>query len=211
MPPKGWKKPKQIVTTPPSPFKTRSGVIRRVSFSPQVDLQNDIQTASSNLNKMPDRIPRTPVGQVNHPLIDVGTPRSTSGSSLNSEDRITRGSLKKKLSFTPTDIVQHDGSVREREVAPLRVEMSVLDSLQVREEIEENVEGSSDEEDDPSLKQYEANINRAERTPFRQIMTQRTETISQEELEDQQLREALDSTHSIVKDIKARREQERRE
>ena len=107
--------------------------------------------------------------------------------------------------------MQHDGSVREREEAPLRVETSVLDSLYVREEIEENVEGSSDEEDNPSLKQYEANISRAERTPFRQIMTQRTETMSQEEFEDQQLREALDSTHSIVKDIKARRERERRE
>ena len=127
---------------------------------------------------MPDRIPRTPVGQVNHPLIDVGTPRSTSGSSLNSEDRITRGSLKKKLTFTPTDIVQHDGSVREREEAPLRVETSVLDSSYVREEKEENVEESSDEEDTPSLKQYKANIDRAERTPFGKIMTQRTETMS---------------------------------
>ena len=148
MPKKGYKKPKQSITTPPSPFKIRSGIIRRVSFSPQVDLQNDIQTASSNLNKMPDRIPRTPVGQVNHPLIDVETPRSTSGSSLNSEDRITRGSLKKKLSFTPTDIVQNDGSVREKDLALLRVETSVLDSSYVREELEENVEGNSDEEDD---------------------------------------------------------------
>ena len=95
MPKKDWKKPKQIVTTPPSRFKTRSGVIRRVSFSPQVDLQNDIHTASVNLDKMPDKIPRTPVGQGDHPLIDAGTPRSTSASSLNSEDRITRGSLKK--------------------------------------------------------------------------------------------------------------------
>ena len=54
MPKKGYKKPKQIVTNPPSPFKTRSGVIRRVSFSPQVDLQNGINSASINLNKMPN-------------------------------------------------------------------------------------------------------------------------------------------------------------
>ena len=112
MPKKDWRKPKQIVTTPPSPFKTRSGAVRRVSFSPQVDLQNDINSASINLNKMPDKIPRTPVGQGDHPLINAGTPRSTSGSSLRSEDRITCGSLKKQLVFTPTDIVQHYGSVR---------------------------------------------------------------------------------------------------
>ena len=101
---------------------------------------------------MPDKIPRTPVGQGDHPLIDTGTPRSTSGSSLNSEDRITCGSLKKHLAFTPTDIVQHDGSVREREEAPLRVEASVLDSSYVREEIDENVEQSSEKEDAPSLR-----------------------------------------------------------
>ena len=35
--------------------------------------------------------------------------------------------------------------------------------------------------------------------------------MSQEEFEDQQLREALDVTHSIVKDIEARREREKRE
>ena len=61
MPPKGWKKPKPVITTPPSPYKTRSGVIRQVKFSPQVDLQNDINSASVNLNKMPN-IQRAPVG-----------------------------------------------------------------------------------------------------------------------------------------------------
>ena len=171
MPKKGWKKPKQIFTSPPSPLKTRSGLIRRVSFSPLVDLQNVINTASVNLDKMPDKIPRTPVGQGDHPLIDTGTPRSTSGSSLRSEDRITRGSLKKHLAFTPTEIVQHDGSVRGRGEAPLGVDTSVLDSSYVREETDENVEQSSDEENAPSLRLYEANISQAERTPFRQMMT----------------------------------------
>ena len=102
MPRKGWKKAKLIVTTPPSPFKTRSGLVRRVSFSPLVDLQNVIQKASVNLDKMPDLLPRTPPGQVNHPLIHIETPRSTSESGLSSEDRVLRSSLKKRLSFTHT-------------------------------------------------------------------------------------------------------------
>ena len=87
MPPKGWRKPKPVVTAPPSPYKTRSSVIRQVKFSPQVDLQNDINSASVNLNKMPN-IQRTPVGKSDHPLVNTETPRSTSESSLNSEDRI---------------------------------------------------------------------------------------------------------------------------
>ena len=74
MPRKGWKKPKQLVTTPPSPLKTRSGLVRRVSFSPLVDLQNVIQKASVNLDKMPDLLPRTPPGQISHPLINIETP-----------------------------------------------------------------------------------------------------------------------------------------
>ena len=94
MPPKGWRKPKPVVTAPPSPYKTRSGVIRQVKFSPQVDLQNDINSASVNLNKMPN-IQRTPVGKSDHPLVNTETPRSTSASSVNSGDRTTRGSLRK--------------------------------------------------------------------------------------------------------------------
>ena len=62
MPKKGLKKPKQIFTSPPSPLKTRSGLIRRVSFLPLVDLQDVIHTVNVNLDKMPDKIPRTPVG-----------------------------------------------------------------------------------------------------------------------------------------------------
>ena len=151
MPPKGWKKPKPVITTPPSPYKTRSGVIRRVSFSPQVDLQNDINSASVNLNKMPN-IQRTPVGKGDHPLVNTETPRSTSESSLNSEDRITRGSLRKHLAFTPAEIVQHDGSVRGKGEAPLRVETTVLDSTYVREEIDDDVERSSDEENASNIR-----------------------------------------------------------
>ena len=71
MPRKDWKKPKQIFTSPPSPLKTRSGFIRRVSFSPLVDLQDVIHTASVNLDKMPDLLPRTPPGQINHPFFFI--------------------------------------------------------------------------------------------------------------------------------------------
>ena len=175
MPRKGWKKAKLIVTTPPSPLKTRSGFVRRVSFSPLVVLQNVIQKASVNLDKMPDLLPRTPPGQVNHPLVHIETPRSTSGSGLSSEDRVLCSSLKKKLSFTHTGIVQHDSPVGEKEKTLVRVEPSTLDSSYVREE---NVEEEIEEEDGQSLVQYKENINQAEKTPFGKVMTQRTETMT---------------------------------
>ena len=57
MPKKGYKKPKPVNTSTPSPLRNRSGFIRRrVSFSPLVDLQDVIHTASVNLDKMPDAI-----------------------------------------------------------------------------------------------------------------------------------------------------------
>ena len=154
-------------------------------------------------------IQRTPVGKGDHPLVNTETPRSTSESSLNSEDRITRGSLRKHLAFTPAEIVQHDGSVRGKGEAPLRVETTVLDSTYVREEIDDDVERSSDEENASNIRRYEANISQAERTPFRQMMTE-TITMSQEEIEDQQYLEALESSHSLAKEIIAKRERERR-
>ena len=202
MPPRGWRKPKPVVTAPPSPYKTRSGVIRQVKFSPQVDLQNDISSASVNLNKMPN-IQRTPVGKSDHPLVNTETPRSTSASSVNSGDRTTRGSLRKQLAFTPAESVQNNGSVRGEEEA--LAEAIVLDSTYVRESIDNNEEPSSEEEGCSSVRQYEANISQAERTPFRQIMSE-TMTMSHEDIEHQQYIEALENSYSLSKEITAQRE-----
>ena len=65
MPKKGYKKPKQIVLLSPSPPKHRSGFVRKtISWSPQIELQDAINTANVNLDRMPDRIKRTPVSKV---------------------------------------------------------------------------------------------------------------------------------------------------
>ena len=53
MPLRGRKKVKPVNTAPPSPYKTRSGVVRQVKFSPQVDLQKNINSANVPLNTMP--------------------------------------------------------------------------------------------------------------------------------------------------------------
>ena len=54
MPKKGYKKAEQQVLSTPSPFKTRSGLVRNVNWSPQVDLQNAIKTANETLKRMSD-------------------------------------------------------------------------------------------------------------------------------------------------------------
>ena len=56
MPKQGYKKAEQQVlsTAQPSPLKTRSGLVRNVNCSPQVDLQNAIKTANENLKRMSD-------------------------------------------------------------------------------------------------------------------------------------------------------------
>ena len=54
MPKKGYKKPKQIVLSSLSPLKNRSGFVRKaVRWSPQVELQDAINTANVNLDRMP--------------------------------------------------------------------------------------------------------------------------------------------------------------
>ena len=75
--------------------------------------------------------------------------------------------------------MQRDSPVGEKEKTLVRVEPSILDSSYVREEdVEEEVE----EEDGQSLVHYEENIDQAERTPFGKVMTQRTETMTREEM-----------------------------
>ena len=145
MPKKGYKKPKPIVTSTPSPFRNRSGFIRRrVSFSPLVDLQDAIHTANVNLDKMPDLLARTPVGKSNHPLTTNETPRNTSDPNLRPEnERVTRGSLKKKLSLTPVGNIQNDESIGEKVKTPLRVDTSILEQS-VGEETESNEEEDSE-------------------------------------------------------------------
>ena len=87
----------------------------------------------------------------------------------------------------------------------MRVEPSVLDSSYVRDE---NVEEDVEEEDRQSLVRYKENINQAERTPFDKVMTQRTETMTREDIEDRELQAALDDNSVILQDIIARRRQD---
>ena len=95
MPKKGYEKPKQVFTSTPSTLRNRSGFIRRrVSLSPLVDLQDAIHTANVNLDKMPDLLSRTPVGQSNHPLTINETPRNTSDPG---NERVLRSFLKKSF------------------------------------------------------------------------------------------------------------------
>ena len=54
MPKKGYKKPEQTVLLSPSPPKNRSSFVRKtVRWSPQVELQDAINTANVNLDRMP--------------------------------------------------------------------------------------------------------------------------------------------------------------
>ena len=74
MPKKGYKNHKQIDLSFPSPLKNRSSFVRKaVRWSPQVELQDAINTANINLDRMSDdpypfisrtKCDRTPVSKV---------------------------------------------------------------------------------------------------------------------------------------------------
>ena len=66
-------KTEQQVLSSPSQFKNQSGFVRKVSWSPQVELQDAINTANVNLDRMPadlnpfsarKQCERTPVSKV---------------------------------------------------------------------------------------------------------------------------------------------------
>ena len=177
MPLRGRKKVKPVNRAPPSPYKTRSGVVRQVKFSPQVDLQKNINSANVTLNTMPCK--RTPVGKIAHPSVNTETPQNTSASGIGSEERTTRSALRKQLSYTPAGSVQNNSPVGGEEEA--LTEAVALDSTYVRECLDNNDEPSSEEEGSSSVRQYEANLDHAERTPYRQMMSE-TVTMSHEDM-----------------------------
>ena len=154
---------------------------------------------------------QTPVGKIEHPLVNTETPQTTSASSVSSDERTTRSSLRKQLSYTPAESVQNNGSVRGEEEA--LAEAIVLDSTYIRECIDNNDEPSSEEEGSSSVRQYEANISHAERTPYRQMMSE-TVTMSHEDIEQEQYIQYMEDMeraqqYSITKEIAARREREK--
>ena len=85
MPLRGRRKVKPVNTAPLSPYKTRSGAIRQVKFSPQVDLQENITSANVILSNMPCK--RTPVGKIAHPLVNTETPQNPSASGTGSGEK----------------------------------------------------------------------------------------------------------------------------
>ena len=126
MPKKGYEKPEQTVLLSPSPPKNLSGFVRKtVRWSPQVELQDAINTANVNLDRMP--VQRTPVSKVIPQQDNHETQRNTSNPNIGSDgDTIPRslyGSLlKKRLSLTPTVNIQHKDVVGDKVKSPLRVE-----------------------------------------------------------------------------------------
>ena len=100
MPNKGYKKKPPLIPSFLSPIKTRSGRVRGVRWSPQIELHNVISKASINL-KMP----------VKHsPLIkepEIGKEGTPSNNDISLDDeltpcRLTRSLLKqKRLELTP--------------------------------------------------------------------------------------------------------------
>ena len=74
---KGYKKPIQIVPLSPSPLKNVSSFVRKtVRWSPQVELQNAINTANVNLDRMP--VKRTPIPKAIPQQDNHEIPRNTS-------------------------------------------------------------------------------------------------------------------------------------
>ena len=86
MPLRGRRKVKAVNTAPVSPFKTRSGAVRQVKFSPQVDLQENITNANVTLSNMPN-LKRTPVDKVVPPLVNTETPQNPSASGTGSGEK----------------------------------------------------------------------------------------------------------------------------
>ena len=146
MPLRGRRKVKPVNTAPLSPYKTRSGAIRQVKFSPQVDLQENITSANVTLNNMPCK--RTPVGKIAHPLVHTETPQNTSASGIGSEERTTRSDLaKKQLSYTPAGSSQNPVEGGEEALKAAVVH----DSIYREGLLERDEEPSSEEEDSSSV------------------------------------------------------------
>ena len=101
MPNKGYKKKPPIIPSFLSPTKTRSGHVRSVRWSPQIELHNVISKASVNLEIMP--VQHSPL--VKDPVIRKEVTPSNPDLCYDSDvtpPRLTRSLLKqKRLELTP--------------------------------------------------------------------------------------------------------------
>ena len=82
-----------------------------------------------------------------------------------------------------------------------------LDSTYVRERLERDDEPSSEEEGSSSVRQYEDNLEHAERTPYRQMMSE-TVTMSHEDIEQEQYIQYMEdmeraAQYSLTREIAA--------
>ena len=213
MPLRGQRKVKPVNTAPLSPYKTRSGAIRQVKFSPQVDLQENITSANVILSNMPN-LQRTPVDKFVHPLVNTETPQNHSASGTGSGEKTKRTDLvKKQLSYTPEGQGQNAEEGEGVAVVPVPYE----DSIYSVGLLERDEEPSSEEENSSNIQQFEDNLEQAERTPYRQVMSE-TITQSHEEVEHEQYMQFVEDMkraqqYSATKDLairSVRRERERR-
>ena len=125
MPNKGYKKPPPIIPSSLSPTKTRSGHVRSVRWSPQIELHNAISKASVNLDTMP--VKRSPI--VRDPVLWKGvTPSNAFNPDLSFDSdatpqHLTRSILRQRiLELTPMEETQTENFDEERERSALHVE-----------------------------------------------------------------------------------------
>ena len=216
MPFRGRRKVKTVNTVPVSPFKTRSGTVRQVKFSPQVDLQENITNATVTLSNMPT-LKRTPVEKVAHPLVHTETPQNHSSTGNGSGEKTKRTDLvKKQLSYTPRKEGEGQGQTAEEVEGVAVVPVHYDDSLYSGDAFERDEEASSEEEPSSNVQQYEENLEQAQRTPYSQVMSE-TMTQSHEEVEHEQYMQFVEDMKraqqiSATKDLvvrSARREREK--
>ena len=186
MPFRGRRKVKTVSTVPVSPLKTRSGAVRQVKFSPQVDLQENITNATVALSKM-QRMQRTPVKKVVPPLVNKETPQNHSSTGNGSGEKPKRTDIvKKQLSYTPRIEGEGEGQGQNAgdgegvTVVPVPYDNSLYD-----EAYDQDQEASSDEEPSSNAQQYEENLEQAQRTPYSQVMSE-TMTQTHEEVEHEE-------------------------
>ena len=205
MPNKGYKKKPPLIPSFLSPIKTRSGRIRGVRWSPQIELRNVISKADSNL-KMP----------VEHsPLIkesEIRTEGTPSNNDITLDDELTprhltRSLLKqKKLDLTQTPTPTKTNNFQEER------ERSVLhDRTQDRERSEDEsiVDRQNAEETLNEMRQFRENVVNAENIPFNRFMTQETGHPFSEDWGESEIEANLNETDGWVKSLMLQREREK--
>merc|ERR1711873_156431 len=147
------------------------------------------------------------------PLVNTETPQNHSASGNGTGEKTKRTDLvKKKLSYTPEGQGQNAEEGEGVAVVPVPYE----DSIYSGDAFERDEEPSSEDENSSSFQQFEENLEQAQRTPYRQVMSE-TITQSHEEVEHEQYMQFVEDTKraqqlSATKDLvvrSARREREK--